>query len=247
MVPAYPSTSPLRAADRRSGPRALCLAQPDLTTARDAWAAAATQRASLGQSAGPAVRPTRGRRERPSFATMAMTTHVPSGLHGDPEHLLRWLEQRGLHGARGAQASGFGLGFRLDVLALGDLAPRVRADLEIPLAEQRYLVELWLRGDRLTHFQRLGLSPTCDQALIRRAYLAVARRLHPDRYYGKHLGRFADVLDELFHRARAARIYLADPRRCARYVGQLTEAGHAVNDAVKQPSDASIAEAPGRV
>ena len=105
----------------------------------------------------------------------------------------------------------------------------------MPLAEQRWLVELWLRGDRMTHFQRLGLAPTCDQALIRRAYLGVAQRLHPDRYYGKHIGRFAGVLVELFHRARAARIYLADPRRCARYVGQLTEAGHAVAEPALGP------------
>jgi hypothetical protein len=232
----YLSTSPLRAGDRRSGPRALCLAQPELLGAHDAWFAAALDTAALGESAagaGPAR--TRSRPPRSSFARMAMmaspaTFRVPhGGPAGAPEHLLRWLEQRHLrdHGLRG-------LGFRLDALALEDLAPRVSPDLEIAIEEQRSLLELWACGDRLTHFQRLGLAPTCDQAAIRRAYLAVAQRLHPDRYYGKHIGRFEAVLVELFHRACAAHSHLADPRRCARYVGQLTAAGHAVAEPVPQ-------------
>jgi hypothetical protein len=237
MVP-YQSTSPLRAGDRRSGPRALCLAQPELLAPRDGWATAALDIAALGEAAagtGPAR--TRGRPARSSFARMAMmaspaTARVPhGGPAGDPGHLLRWLEQRHLrdHGERG-------LGFRLDALALEDPAPRVSPDLEIAIDEQRALLELWACGDRLTHFQRLGLAPTCDQAAIRRAYLAVAQRLHPDRYYGKHIGRFAVVLVELFHRACAAHSHLADPRRCARYVGQLTAAGHAVGDPARQPA-----------
>lgn len=235
MLP-YLSTSPLRAGDRRSGPRALCLAQPELLGARDGWAAAAIDTAALGESAagtGPAR--TRGRPPRSSFARMAMmaspaTFRVP---HGGPSsalrHLVRWLEQRHLrdHGPHG-------LGFRLDALALEDLAPRMHADLEIAVDEQRWLLDLWACGDRLTHFKRLGLAPTCDQAAIRRAYLTVAQRLHPDRYYGKHIGRFAAMLVELFHRACAAHSHLADPRRCARYVGQLTEAGHAVMDRAPQ-------------
>jgi len=224
MVPAYLLTSPLRAADRRSGPRALCLAQPALTAARDGWAAAVLERAALGDAAGPCGRGSRGL----SFTTMAMTSSSSSGLSSEPGHLLRWLEQRHQLG----QSHGHrGLGFRLDRLALEDLAPRVRADLEMAAGEQRWLVDLWACGDRLTHFERLGLAPTCDQAAIRRAYLAVAQRLHPDRYYGKHIGRFAVVLVELFHRARAAQTYLADPRRCARYVGQLADAGHPVAQA----------------
>ena len=247
MFPAYLLTSPLRAADRRSGPRALCLAQPALTGARDGWSAAAIDQAALGDTAaGPGLRgPARCRGNRGlSFAAMAMTSSSHSGLSGlsghscEPGHLLRWLEQRRrldhVHGL-------CGLGFRLDRLALEDLAPRVSADLEMVQAEQRWLVGLWSCGDRLTHFERLGLAPTCDQAAIRRAYLAVAQRLHPDRYYGKHIGRFAAVLVELFHRARAAQTYLADPRRCARYLGQLADAGHLVAQAPEQHADVPAA------
>lgn len=224
MMPAYLLTSPLRAADRRSGPRALCLAQPALTAAPDDWAATTLERAALGDATGPC-----GRGRGLSFTAMAMSSSTPSGLSSEPKHLLCWLEQRHQLGHGPGR-----LGFRLDRLALEDLAPRVRADLEMATGEQRWLVDLWACGDRLTHFERLGLAPTCDQAAIRRAYLAVAQRLHPDRYYGKHIGRFAAVLVELFHRARAAQTYLAEPRRCARYVGQLADAGRPVDHAPAQ-------------
>ncbi len=225
MHTAYPSTriSPLRAADRRSGPRALCLMQPAPYEPANAWAQDAMVRASLGESAAaPGPARTRGR----LFALLAITSSACSGLSREPLHQRRWLEMR--------RQAPQGLSFRLDILALDDLAPCLDATLEIPLTEQRWLLELFTRGDRLTHFQRLGVPPTTEPSTIRRGYLRVAQRLHPDRYYGKHIGRFAAVLVDLFHRAHAAQAYLADPHRCRRYLGQLAAAGHPVAEVALQ-------------
>jgi hypothetical protein len=235
MFPDYPPArvSSLPASHRRSSPRALCLLHPDVRAAAD-WSHDAVSLAALGErGADPhrASEHSRGRRH----ATHCGRTTAPAprcGLAGGLRELLAWLEQRHL----GPDGLGSGLCFRLDVLALDGVLPRLRDDLEIPLAEQRWLIELWLRGERVTHFQRLGLAPTVDQAAIRRGYLATCQRLHPDRYYGKHIGRFAALLVELFHRAHVAQAYLADPRRCARYVALLAAAGHVVGP---QPADAT--------
>lgn len=215
MLPDYlpARVSSLPATHRRSSPRALCLLQPELRPRAQAWAEIAAARAAHGEhTAGPDC----GHRRESPAAAPALALTAPTRA------LVQWLAQR-RPGPRG-------LCFRLDALTLEDLAPRLDPGLEIPLAEQRWLIDLWSRGERLTHFQRLGLAPTGDPAAIRRAYLATCRRLHPDRYYGKHIGRFAGLLVDLFHRARAAQVYLGDPRRCARYLAQLIAAGHPVVD-----------------
>lgn len=211
-------TSQLPASDRRSSPRALCLLQPELCPQAGGWSLADELSAALGEVAvtpPPAV-PRARRRMEHGRARVQRTC-----LSGQTVCLVRWL--------LACQPGPRGLELRLDRLPLGEHAlPRPSEALEIPLAEQRWLLELWGHGDQLTHFQRLGLAPTIDAAAIRRAYLATCQRLHPDRYYGKRIGRFAGVLVDLFHRAHAAQAYLADPRRCAWYIGQLAAAGHRV-------------------
>ena len=91
------------------------------------------------------------------------------------------------------------------------------------------MIALWLRGERVSPFERLGLAPTGDDAAIRRAYLETCRQLHPDRYYGKRIGAFAAILPELFDRARASAVFLADPRRRSRYLAELAAAGGAAD------------------
>lgn len=94
-------------------------------------------------------------------------------------------------------------------------------DIDLSPEEQQRLLALWVRRDRVDHFERLGLQPTDDDAAIRQAYLETCRRLHPDRYYGKRLGVFAAILAELFARACSSAEFLADPRRRARYLREL--------------------------
>lgn len=223
MSPEYPPerTGRLPASHHRSSPRALCLLHPDVSPrAAATWIQADEHQARLGEATAGITGSVNG-----GLGTAfgkGRRAHAPATLHlaRDTRTLVAWFEQRRLGGAE--------LHFRLASLSLEDLAPRQDPTLELPLAEQQWLLELWSCGDRLTHFQRLGLAPTRDPAAIRRGFHGTCQRLHPDRYYGKHIGRFARILVELFHRAHAAHVCLADPRRCARYLAQLADAGHRI-------------------
>ena len=175
------------------------------------------------------------------FALANLWIRHRRALARDRAHWAALAARRGWHlserGGTFAVLGSTGLAFRLAALALQNLAPRLDPALDLPLGEQQWLLELWSCGDRLTHFQRLGLAPTRDPAAIRRAFLGTCQRLHPDRYYGKHIGRFARVLVDLFHRAHAAHACLADPRSCARYLTQLVDAGHTLPDEALAPRD----------
>lgn len=235
MLREYPPerTSWLPASHPRSSPRALCLLHPDVS-ARAGWLHEGLHAAEL--AAGLAEHTSEHHSDRTEFGVGRRSSPPTCNLHlaRDTASLLAWLEQRqlagGLSGGLNAR-----LEFRLAALALTDFAPRLDPTLEMPLAEQQWLIDLWSCGDRLTHFERLGLAPTRDAAAIRRAFLGTCQRLHPDRYYGKHIGRFARVLVDLFHRAHAAHVAIADPRSCGRYLAQLAAAGHTI-PADEEPS-----------
>lgn len=216
MLPEYPDgrVSRLPAHDRRGSPRALCMLQPSLR--RGDWAEEAVDHAGLGEPV-----------DAPSYPREQAAVR-PTCLSGQTDALIQWLLECRLVGDGARTRSKLTL--RLDAVDLAGRPPRVDPTLDIPVAEQQGLLDLWTRGAALTHFQQLGLAPTTDQAEIRRAYLLTCQRLHPDRYFGRRIGAFAGVLVDLFHRAHAAQAYLADPRRCAHYLRQLHAAGHRIAD-----------------
>ena len=88
---------------------------------------------------------------------------------------------------------------------------RVEPALAISVDEQRRVLALIDRYEDLTPFELLGLYPTNDEKRIKRAYFDSSRRLHPDTYYGKHLGPFKPLLDKLFARAKQAYAELRKP------------------------------------
>ncbi|MCX4242387.1 tetratricopeptide repeat protein [Paraliomyxa miuraensis] len=82
--------------------------------------------------------------------------------------------------------------------------PRLDPTLGIGLDDQRWLLALEDRVDELTPFEWLGLRPTDDLKVIRGAFRDSSRRLHPDAYKGRDLGRYRSLLSSLFARAKAA-------------------------------------------
>jgi hypothetical protein len=218
MVVDYPDsrTSRLPAWDRRSRPRALCMLQPSLTAV--AWESTSLTLAGLGEHV-----------DAPTLPRSRRTVQHPTCLSGQTATIVEWL--LACRRTRGRTH------LRLDLLGIAGRLPRLDPDLDIPLTEQRQLLQLWSRGDHCTHFQRLGMMPTTDPGEIRRAYLATCQRFHPDRWYGRRIGTFAGVLLDLIHRAHAAQVFLADPQRCAGYLRELAAAGHRIElaDAITTP------------
>ncbi len=82
---------------------------------------------------------------------------------------------------------------------------------------QRELRSLEERGDRLTHYELLGIAADADGAAIRRAYLLTSKRYHPDSWYRKDLGQFAPLLSKWFQKLAAAYQALSDEESRAAY------------------------------
>lgn len=92
---------------------------------------------------------------------------------------------------------------------------RVRQNHAIPVDHQRRLLAVRDRLREIGHFELLGLEPVDSEKAVRRAYHLVSRDFHPDTHYGKDLGEFRKVLDDLFRRARASYEILMDPEQRA--------------------------------
>ena len=119
---------------------------------------------------------------------------------------------------------------------------RLDPDSPIPEDEQRLLLGLVARGDKLSAFDLLGIPPTNDERTIRRAYLRASRHFHPDRYYGKDLGPFGPMLADLFERSRRAYQALLDPARRAAYLRALEERAGGPQDAEAEPDAATCTD-----
>jgi curved DNA-binding protein CbpA len=75
---------------------------------------------------------------------------------------------------------------------------------------QSELQQLEARGDRLTHYELLGVSADADGGSIRRAYLEKSKRFHPDAWYRKETGKFGPLLSKWFQRLSSAYQVLSD-------------------------------------
>jgi len=100
---------------------------------------------------------------------------------------------------------------------------RLDATCEIPIDEQRQLLALKDRLGTMTHFEILGIRPTADVKAIRMAFRLASRRFHPDAHFGRDVGRYDDLLAELFRRAKQANEILRDNDTRVAYVEKLLE------------------------
>jgi curved DNA-binding protein CbpA len=73
-------------------------------------------------------------------------------------------------------------------------------DVEIDLARRRRILDTYYRLDQLTHYQLFGVEPTVDKKAIKAAYFEIVNVFHPDRYFGKNVGRFKPKLEKVFAR-----------------------------------------------
>ena len=72
--------------------------------------------------------------------------------------------------------------------------------VDLSLDEQRVLLDLDRRLSVVDHYELLGVDPKADPKAVRAAYYELVRVFHPDRHFGKPLGRFGAPLLRVFGR-----------------------------------------------
>jgi tetratricopeptide (TPR) repeat protein len=70
--------------------------------------------------------------------------------------------------------------------------------LGISAEDQRRLSDLYDRLNRIDHYSLLGVTATDDTKTIKRAYFALAKNHHPDRWFRKEVGPLRPKIDAIF-------------------------------------------------
>jgi DnaJ-domain-containing protein 1 len=78
---------------------------------------------------------------------------------------------------------------------------------------KKRIVRLVRRMRKLAPHELLGVAKDADGATIKRAFGAASKELHPDRYFGKDLGRFREKLAKIFNRITEAMQELEKARK----------------------------------
>lgn len=68
------------------------------------------------------------------------------------------------------------------------------------------------------YFELLGVNLASSVDEVRKAFFEASRKFHPDRYFGKRLGPYAQRLDQIFKRLAEAYNTLSDPARRKAYL-----------------------------
>ena len=88
--------------------------------------------------------------------------------------------------------------------------PRLDPSLDIPVAAQREVLAFEAGLDRPYH-EILGVAPDAGLPELRRAYFSLSKEFHPDRYFRRELGPFAERIQRVFRRIAEAFELLSDP------------------------------------
>ena len=78
---------------------------------------------------------------------------------------------------------------------------------------KRRIIRLHRRMRKLAPHDLLGVAKDADGTAIKRAFGAASKELHPDRYFGKDLGRFREKLAKIFNRITEAMQELEKTRK----------------------------------
>lgn len=92
----------------------------------------------------------------------------------------------------------------------------------IPPEEQKAILDLYEKLERMDHYALLGVSATDDIKTIKRAYLAKAKEHHPDRYFRKDVGSLKPKIDAIFAALAKAEATLGKASERASYDAYLS-------------------------
>jgi curved DNA-binding protein CbpA len=82
--------------------------------------------------------------------------------------------------------------------------------LEISAEAQQAVLAMHAGLERPYH-EILGVEPDADVRTIKRAYFGLSKEFHPDRYFRRQIGPYADVVERVFRRIVEAYELLSDP------------------------------------
>ncbi len=99
----------------------------------------------------------------------------------------------------------------LGVVSLEEAA-LLSEDVELEPWEKRRAIAVMRTIREGNARELLGVNGVASVRAVKRAYFALAKEFHPDRYWGKRLGSFAGMLASIFASLSAAAKAMADPR-----------------------------------
>jgi curved DNA-binding protein CbpA len=82
--------------------------------------------------------------------------------------------------------------------------------LDLPVETQRKVLEFETALDRPYH-EILGVPIEADVKAVKKAYFALSKQFHPDRYFRRNLGPFAERVERCFKKILEAYELLSDP------------------------------------
>ena len=93
----------------------------------------------------------------------------------------------------------------------------------MPPELQRRIADLYAKLDRVDHYHLLGVAATADTKAIKRAYFALAREHHPDRWFRKDIGPLRGKVEAIFNAMTLAEATLTNPEKRAAYDAHLRD------------------------
>lgn len=89
--------------------------------------------------------------------------------------------------------------------------------------ETHRIQDFYSRLNKMDHYRLLGVAATSDTKDIKRAYFALAKLYHPDRFFRKDVGALKPKIDAIFAAMTNALDALTEPARRASYDAYLRE------------------------
>ena len=129
---------------------------------------------------------------------------------GDADRCLeRWVKE-GLVEVANAASSAADAPAPPAAEAASDPWAGVDERLEIPVDAQRRIL-LFEAGLERPYHELLGVAAGVDAKAVKRAYFQLSKEYHPDRYYRREIGPYAEKLDRIFKKVVEAYELLMDP------------------------------------
>lgn len=112
---------------------------------------------------------------------------------------------------------------------------RLDPSLDLSVEAQERILAFEARLDRPYH-ELLGIPRAADAKTVKRAYFELSKEFHPDRYFRKSIGAFAERLERVFERIAEAYELLSDPTTRAEVERALDEASQKAPAAAAPPA-----------